>query len=149
MKTRLSAVMSSSVMCGALMCGALMCSSIAPAASPANSPWTGVWQAKLEGMPAVELTLADDAGEVNGTVVFHIVLKEKGATTPHLGSTEPHTMIHPHLDGDTLSFQVVRGNGSHQVLDMSVKKLADGNMDFHCSNCSATGTQAELDKVKY
>jgi len=127
----------------------MMGATMAGAALPNTGEWTGVWQAKLDGVPAVELTLANDTGDVNGTVVFHIVLKEKGALAPHVGSTEPHTLIHPRVDGDTLSFQVIRGNGSHQVLDMSVKKRADGNMDFACSNCDANGTHAELQKVQY
>lgn len=130
----------------AIACTAMVLASVAGATSPSNG-WTGVWQAKLDGQPAVELTLADDAGEVGGTIVFHIVLKNGGA--PRVASTEPHTMIRPHMDGDTLVFQVVRGNGSNEVLDMSVKKRSDGNMDFSCSNCSATGTQAELEKVNY
>jgi hypothetical protein len=131
----------------AITCSAMMLATAAGAAPSNSTQWTGVWQAKLDGQPAVELTLADDAGDVNGTIVFHIVLKKDGPA--HVGSTEPHTMINPHVDGNTLKFQVIRGNGSHEVLDMSVKKMADDKMDFHCSNCGATGTQAELEKMKF
>jgi len=131
----------------AITCGSMMLATVAGAASSNNATWTGVWQAKLEGQPAVELTLAEDAGEVGGTIVFHIVVKDGGA--PRVGSTEPHTLINPHIEGDTLRFQVIRGNGSHEVLDMSAARMADGKMDFRCSNCSATGTQAELEKVQY
>jgi hypothetical protein len=130
-----------------IACGAMMLASVAGAASSSAGTWTGVWQGELDGLPAVELTLADDAGEVGGTVVFHIILKDGGA--PRVASTEPHTMIHPHVEGDTLAFQVIRGNGSHEVLNMSAKMTAGGKMDFRCTNCGATGTQAELEKVKY
>jgi hypothetical protein len=133
----------------AIVFGSMMLATVAGAASTGSGTWTGVWQAKLEGQPAVELTLADDAGDVGGTIVFHIVLKEKGATTPHVASTEPHTLINPRVGGDTLTFQVVRGNGSHEVLDMSAQRMADGRMDFRCSNCGSEGTHAELEKVQY
>jgi hypothetical protein len=132
----------------AIACAAMMFATQAGAASPSGGKWTGVWEAKLDGLPAVELTLADDAGNLEGTIVFHIILKKDGGT-PHVGSTEPHTMIRPHMDGDTLMFQVVRGNGSNEVLDMSVKMTADDKMDFRCSNCGSTGSQAELEKVQY
>jgi hypothetical protein len=131
----------------AMVCGSMMLATAAGAASPSNGTWTGVWQAKLDGQPAVELTLADDAGDVGGTIVFHIVLKDGGA--PRVASTEPHTLINPHVEGDTLTFQVIRGNGSHEVLDMSAKRMIDGKIDFRCSNCGAEGTQAELEKAKY
>jgi hypothetical protein len=131
----------------AITCGSMMLATMAGAASSNNGTWTGVWQAKLGGQPAVELTLADDAGDVGGTIVFHIVLKDGGA--PRVASTEPHTLINPHIEGDTLRFQVIRGNGSHEVLDMSAKLTADGKIDFHCTNCGSTGTQAELEKAQY
>ena len=130
----------------AIACAAVMLATVAGAGSPDGGKWTGVWQAKLDGQPAVELTLADDAGNVDGTIVFHIVIKDSAG--PHVASTEPHTLIRPRLVGDTLSFQVIRGNGSNEVLDMAVKMGAPGKLEFECSNCGAEGTRAELEKVK-
>jgi len=115
-----------------------------PAASTSN--WTGVWQGDLDGVPAVILTLANDAGEANGTIVFHAVKKENGHA--YSFSTEPHTLIHPRVEGDTLSFQVIRGNGSTEVLNMSVDLENNGNIQFICSNCGPQGTKAELDRVQ-
>jgi hypothetical protein len=44
------------------------------AANPArHERWIGVWQGKLEGLPGVTLTLADDTGELGGTIVFNVV----------------------------------------------------------------------------
>ncbi len=115
-----------------------------PAASTSN--WTGVWQGDLDGVPAVILTLANDAGEANGTIVFHAVKKENGHA--YSFSTEPHTLIHPRVKGNTLSFQVIRGNGSTEVLTMSVDLENNGNIQFTCSNCGPEGTKAELDRVQ-
>jgi hypothetical protein len=72
----------------------------------------------------------------------------KDGEGPHVASTEPHTLIHPHVDGDTLAFQVKRGNGSNEILDMAVELTPAGNAEFRCSNCSATGTRAELEKTQ-
>lgn len=107
--------------------------------------WSGVWQGKLDDVPAVTLTLADDAGEVNGTIVFHAIKKENGHA--YSFSTEPHTLIRPHIEGDSLSFQVKRGNGSVEILNMNVELSNDGNIRFNCSNCGE-GTRAELERIQ-
>ena len=111
--------------------------------------WTGVWQGNLGGVPAVTLTLADDAGEANGTIVFHAIKNDHGHA--YAFSTEPHTLIHPLIegaDGNTISFQVKRGNGSSEILNMSVELGEDGNVHFACSNCGAEGTKAELARMQ-
>jgi hypothetical protein len=124
----------------------LALATIAGATSTGNAKWIGVWQGKLDGLPSVELTLADDAGEVEGTIVFHGIMKD--GSGPRIASTEPHTLIHPHIDGNTLAFQVKRGNGSDEILDMAVELTATGNAEFRCSNCSATRTLAVLEKTQ-
>jgi len=108
--------------------------------------WTGVWQGTLDGVPAVTLTLADDAGEANGTIVFHAIKNENGHA--YSFSTEPHTLIHPRVDGNTISFQVKRGNGSAEILDMTVELGKDGNVQFTCSNCGPDGSHAELERTQ-
>jgi hypothetical protein len=111
--------------------------------------WTGVWQGALDGVPAVTLTLADDAGEANGTIVFHAIKNDHGHA--YAFSTEPHTLIHPRIegaDGNTISFQVKRGNGSTEILNMSVELGEDGNVHFACSNCGAEGTKADLARMQ-
>jgi hypothetical protein len=108
--------------------------------------WTGVWQGNLDGVPAVILTLANDAGEANGTIVFHAIKNENGHA--YSFSTEPHTLIHPRVEGNTLFFQVIRGNGSAEVLNMSVELNKDGNIQFTCPNCGPDGSHAELDRIQ-
>ena len=108
--------------------------------------WTGVWQGNLDGVPAVILTVANDAGEVNGTIVFHAIKNENGHA--YSFSTEPHTLIHPRVEGNTLSFQVIRGNGSAEVLNMSVELNKDGNIQFTCPNCGPEGSKAELERTQ-
>jgi hypothetical protein len=131
----------------------LMAASMAGAQTAAQSidkpfvhpAWSGVWQGDLDGVPAVTLTLADDAGEANGTIVFHAIKNDSGH--PYSFSTEPHTLIHPRLEGSTMSFQVKRGNGSAEILNMAVELGMDGNIHFTCSNCDPEGTHADLKRV--
>jgi len=126
---------------------ALACATLPLTANANPTPnWTGVWESKLDGITAVTLTLADDAGTLDGTIVFHVVLKENESTPAHSGSTEPHTLIHPHADGNKLSFQVRRGNGSNQILNMAVELNPSGKADFQCSNCGS-GPKTELEKM--
>jgi hypothetical protein len=111
--------------------------------------WTGVWQGTLGGIPSVTLTLADDAGEANGTIVFHAIKNENGHAFAF--STEPHTLISPRVsgvDGNTISFQVRRGNGSSEILNMAVELEKDGNIKFNCSNCGPDGTKADLERMQ-
>ena len=108
--------------------------------------WTGVWQGTLDGVPAVTLTLADDAGEANGTIVFHAIKNENGHA--YSFSTEPHTLIHPRVDGNTISFQVKRGNGSAEILNMAAGLGKDGNIQFTCPNCGPEGSKAELERIQ-
>jgi hypothetical protein len=108
--------------------------------------WTGVWQGTLDGVPAVTLTLADDAGEANGAIVFHAIKNENGHA--YSFSTEPHTLIHPRIEGNTLSFQVKRGNGSSEILNMAVELEKDDNIQFNCSNCGPEGAKADLERMQ-
>ena len=111
--------------------------------------WTGVWQGTLGGVPAVTLTLADDAGEANGTIVFHAIKNDHGHA--YAFSTEPHTLIQPRIGGaggNTISFQVKRGNGSAEILNMSAELGEDGNVHFACSNCGPEGTKADLTRMQ-
>lgn len=85
------------------------------------------------------LTLADAAGEVGGTVVFYSVDgRQKRAL-----SIEPHTLLHPKLAGNSLSFVVRRPDGA--MLDFTVLFTA-GKAQIHCLNCGADAPTADLAK---
>jgi len=97
-----------------------------------NSRWIGIWQAQLDGQPGVTLTLGDDTGQLGGAVVFNVVSREGGQ--PHVIGHDAHVLLNPHIDGDTLHFQVVR-RGDNRQLDMTVRMTADGAATFYCQNC--------------
>jgi hypothetical protein len=43
-----------------------------------SSSWVGVWQSELDRQPGVTLTLAQDTGDMGGTVVLNVVSRESG-----------------------------------------------------------------------
>ncbi len=98
--------------------------------------WVGVWQGQLEGVPGVTVTLGNDLGEVNGTIVFTVL--GAGSTT---GNVEivghvVHLLLHPHVYGNTLSFQVNRPSGNvNEVLDMTLELSNDTTGELKCAKC--------------
>jgi hypothetical protein len=137
------------ILCGLAVLAAtatIALTAAAGAASPGDEKWVGVWQGKLDGVPAVELTIGNDTGEVDGTIVFHRVIKDGAG--PRADDTEPHTLIHPHMDGDRFVFQVKRGNGSDEILNMTVELTSSRSVKFACSNCGPAGTTADLERVQ-
>jgi hypothetical protein len=130
----------------AFLAGALAC---AASAQPAvTSQWVGIWHANMNGLPTSTLTLAADSGDLGGTVVLDMVSDEGGA--PHVIESEPHVLMNPHVDGDTLSFHVKmqKPDGSVVRRDFTATLTSPGNANFHCVNCGADAPTVHLVKDK-
>jgi hypothetical protein len=124
---------------------AVICaSSCAAFGQAATQPsWIGVWNGTLDGIPGVTLTLADDHGQLGGTIVFNVVLKQP---EPHIGGTDTLMVAQPQLNGDTLQFQVIRSH-DHKQLQIAAKKLDDQHVALRCLNCG-DGPTATLVKFE-
>jgi len=111
--------------------------------TPTNARWRGVWQATLEGQPGVILTLApaEDTGELAGTVVFNMIMRDGGAA--HVGGSMVHLVTHPHLEGRNLTFLIKRPSDA-KVLEMTVTLIDDDKASIHCQNCGADTPISEL-----
>jgi hypothetical protein len=110
-----------------------------------HTRWIGVWQGQLDGQPGVILTLADDGGELAGTIVLNGVSREGGS--PHVVVSEPHVLVHPHLDADTFSFQLIRTRDSRE-LHMTVTLASDEKALLHCADCGPDIPVIELVKAE-
>jgi len=100
----------------------------------------GIWRATLDGVLIVTLTLADDTGELGGTIVFYTV----DGNTRRVASIEPHTLLHPELDdNNTLAFQIRRPDAS--LLSFIVTFTAHARAQIECLNCGDAPT-ADLTK---
>lgn len=115
------------------------------AAGPASNPkWVGVWNGELGGQPSVRLTLGDDPGELGGTVVLNMIKQENGQARVIGSST--HLLMHPKVDGENLSFGVIRSSDSKE-LQMSVTLQEDGKATLQCLNCGGP-VKAEIVREK-
>jgi hypothetical protein len=104
----------------------------------------GVWQAELDGQPSAILTLAEDTGTLEGTLVLNGISREGGQ--PHIAVREAHVLMHPHIDGNTLSFQVKGIRGSNDLMDFTVTLSDSGSATLHCSNCGSDAPSVALTK---
>jgi hypothetical protein len=119
---------------------------LAQTTSPFSSPssWTGVWQGELDGQPSVVLTLATDDGTLQGTLVLNGISREGG--TPHISVREAHVLLHPKMNGMTLSFEVKRMRGSERAMDFTVERTSDGGAKIHCLSCGDDAPIVEITK---
>ena len=79
------------------MCVGMIVLCSAAAQSDSDSGWVGVWQSELSGQPSVILTLAQDTGALEGTLVLNIISREDGRT--RLVAREPHVWCVPRSKG--------------------------------------------------
>jgi hypothetical protein len=102
-------------------------------AQAVDKAWLGVWHSLLDGQPGVTVTLADDSGQIGGTVVLNIVTRVDGES--RVIASEPHVLVSPHLNDKTLTFELKRPDGSNRVMDFTMVLKAEGAATIHCTNC--------------
>ncbi len=114
--------------------------------------WTGVWQTTTQGKPSLTITLADDSGVLAGTIVFEGYDRETNSRI----ALEPRTLVNPHLEGNSLAFEVRSMPGPHQkdksasesvqtsstnepadIVQMALVLDAEGNATLNCPKCGA------------
>ena len=103
---------------------------------------TGVWKGSFPeapAVPAVEITLNTQAGQLAGKVVFYTVVNN-GAGAEIKGKTEA-PLIDPVFDGQVLSFKVERKDGS--FFKGRIKFVAEHEAVLH-SNDRDTGDELAI-----
>lgn len=67
---------------------------------------TGVWRGQMNDLPAVTLTITDEAGALSGAIPFYLhqrkTVNDPYSSTPGI----PEPLLNPTFDGQTLTFQV-------------------------------------------
>ena len=81
---------------------------LATAPLAAESPIVGTWQGKLDGVPAVTLTVKEDGPAWSGTIIFYKILDD--GSGPKVTGQDTSVLINPKLEGNVLSFQVKDSN---------------------------------------
>lgn len=113
-------------------------------AQPGNPNWIGVWQAQLDGLPSVVLTLAKDNGTLEGTLVLSIITRDDGA--PHIVAHEAHVLMRTRTQGDSLTFQVKRIDRSDDPMEFAIQQISPNSATIHCLNCGGAPT-VEMSKL--
>lgn len=114
----------------------------------ATEDWVGIWHAHPDGLSTAALTLATDTGELGGTMVLDIISHEGGQT--HVIAAEPHVLLNPHVDGNTLSFEVKTiHKGVLSSANFTVTRMAEGKATIQCKSCGADGPGIALTRDVY
>jgi hypothetical protein len=102
--------------------------------------WIGVWNSTHDEPPGVTMTLADDQGELGGTIVFNFI--SGPSPDSHSGGTDTHMVKHPRLQGGSLSFQVTRGD--RKSMQLVGRLVDDERLELRCVNCGDGGKVTTL-----
>jgi len=120
----------------------MMSAGIAGAQTNEDASWVGIWHAELDGQPSAVLTLAEDNGPLEGTLVLNGISHDGGQ--PRIAVRETHVLMHPRMDGKTFSFQVKRKNASNPLMNFTVVLAAEGTATLRCLNCGVDAPVAEM-----
>jgi hypothetical protein len=112
---------------------------VLPAQVAAKPDALGIWRASLDGVPSAILTLADDSGAIGGTLILYGI--DNDTKKPVV--VEAHTLVHPKLAGDTLTFEVRRPDAA--LMSFTVRFNA-AKAQLHCTTCGGDAPTAELAK---
>ena len=84
----------------------------------ANISVVGAWEGKENGLPAVELTLRNDNGQISGTIGFYFQTRGNDGKW-HSDGKPPFVvpLLSPKLEGTVLTFETIhhRSHGSTEL----------------------------------
>ena len=66
---------------------------------------TGVWRARMEGVPALVITISEEGGELTGAILFYLIRHNDGQP-PRSSPGDPEPMFNLRFDGKQLDFRV-------------------------------------------
>jgi len=70
-----------------------------------TSAVAGVWHAQADGVPALDMTISDEGGELTGAIVFYLIRHNDGQP-PRSSPGGPTPMFNMKFDGRALDFRV-------------------------------------------
>ena len=126
------------------LCVLLMAATTMAVQSSNPSGWVGVWQGELDGIPSIVLTLASDDGSLQGTLVLNGINSNGG--TPHIAVHETHTLLHPQLTEESLSFAIKGFRGTATTRNFTVERTSGASAKIHCLNCGPDAPIVEITK---
>src|SRR5262250_779982 len=64
----------------------------------------GIWRGELDNLPAVTLNLTEEAGPLQGAILFYLIRRDEGKP-PTSSPGIPEPLFNPRFDGKSLTFQ--------------------------------------------
>jgi hypothetical protein len=89
-----------------LMSG-LACFTMLNSAAAGESPFAGVWRGSVNNLPAIELTIEDNAGTPGGSIVFYFQRRTPEGKWRVEGGRNPILLLAVSVKGKSLSFEVL------------------------------------------
>lgn len=71
----------------------------------ADAAILGVWRGELDNLPAVTLNMTEEAGPLQGAILFYLIRREEGKP-PTSSPGIPEPLFNPRFDGKSLTFQL-------------------------------------------
>jgi hypothetical protein len=68
---------------------------------------------QVNGLPSLEVVLADDGRPMGGTIVPYQVRARFPGVAPQILTQQPHVILDPERDGDMLTFRIRIPNTEH------------------------------------
>ena len=65
----------------------------------------GIWRGDLDNLPAVTLNITEEAGPLQGAILFYLIRRDKGKP-PTSSPGIPEPLFNPRFDGKSLTFQL-------------------------------------------
>jgi hypothetical protein len=78
---------------------------VAAADKGRNVAVVGIWRGELDNLPAVTLNITDEAGPLQGAMLFYLIRRDEG-NPPTSSPGIPEPLFNPQFDGKSLTFQL-------------------------------------------
>ena len=83
---------------------AAIAAAVAANENEADAALLGIWRGELDHLPAVTLNITEEAGPLQGTILFYLIRRDEKPPISSPGIPEP--LFNPRFDGNTLTFQL-------------------------------------------
>lgn len=70
-----------------------------------NDAIVGIWRGEYQNLPAATLNITDEAGPLQGAMLFYLIRRNQGKT-PTSSPGVPEPLFNPRFDGKKLTFQI-------------------------------------------
>ena len=125
----------------------IACLLAASIAAYAQSSLVGKWHGTENNLPTVDLTIAENAGQANGSAVFYLIKRNPDESNAHVDGQAAMPMENLSYQPEKLTFDIHRLDGS--VVSFRVELTdADHARLFRTSDHEPGGSSFPLVRVK-